>query len=99
MRKFFPLLSGVVGPREGPHGFRGPKPWGLGEARPPTNPPGLTLLHARHPPAIGANPNKFGFTYVRPPPPSKQAPISNHHPVPAGYELSFTAPIPKLYHR
>ena len=89
-----------MGPRAGPHGrWNAPQPWGMGEARPPTNPPGLALLFARRTPEICATPNKFGFAYIRPPPPNKQAPISNHHPLPEGYELSFTAPIPKLYHR
>lgn len=90
-----PLLDGVMGPLKGPPP---PKPWGMHD-HPPTNPPGMALLFVRHPPAIGANPNKFGFTYIRPPPPNNQSPISNHSPLPKGYELSFTAPIPKQFHR
>jgi len=71
----------------------------MGSAHPPTNPPGMALLFARHPPAIGANPNKFGFSYIHAPPPTKQSPISNHHPLPAEYVLSRVGLIPKQYHR
>lgn len=76
-----------------------PVPWGLGDARPATNPPGLPLLFARQTRELNACPNKFGFTYIRPLPETSRAPKSNHHPLPKEYELSFTAPIPKLYHQ